>query len=135
MISHCPPSCHLGVRSQRFIHPKVYEYSCANYRAAYRTLYIRANIMTTDKVVEEEESSDMDFLIRLVQVHETFRKAELEALSGVTGVGVEFVEYNDNVRFILILFDRMEKEDTSYILGFPFFPIDIAPFPNIFFSL
>jgi hypothetical protein len=91
--------------------------------------------MTTDKVVEEEESSDMDFLIRLVQVHETFRKAELEALSGVTGVGVEFVEYNDNVRFILILFDRMEKEDTSYILGFPFFPIDIAPFPNIFFSL
>jgi tRNA (guanine10-N2)-methyltransferase len=38
-----------------------------------------------------------EYLIRLVQVHESFRKAEIEALAEVTGVTVEIVKYLEDV--------------------------------------
>lgn len=38
-----------------------------------------------------------EYLVRLVQVHESFRKAELQALADVAGVGIEFVKYNQDV--------------------------------------
>ena len=36
----------------------------------------------------------MEYLIRLVQLHETFRRPEIEALATLTGTDVEFVSYN-----------------------------------------
>lgn len=40
----------------------------------------------------------MEYLIRLVQVHEKFRKAELEALASLHHIKLEFVTYEDGVR-------------------------------------
>lgn len=37
------------------------------------------------------------YLLRLVQVHETFRRAEIEALSLSAGVDVKIVDYSDEV--------------------------------------
>ena len=38
-----------------------------------------------------------EFLVRLVQVHESFRKAELIALAEVAGVEIEIVRYLEDV--------------------------------------
>jgi hypothetical protein len=43
------------------------------------------------------QAMDGLYLIRLVQVHESFRKPELEALALLGGVKLEFVEYSPNV--------------------------------------
>jgi tRNA (guanine10-N2)-methyltransferase len=40
----------------------------------------------------------MEYLIRLIQVHETFRKPELEALATLAQVKLEFVHYDPEVR-------------------------------------
>lgn len=40
----------------------------------------------------------MEYLIRLAQVHETFRKPELEALATLHGIDVQFVYYDEQVR-------------------------------------
>lgn len=39
----------------------------------------------------------MDYLIRLVQVHQTFRRPEIEALATLAGITLEIVYYDDNV--------------------------------------
>ena len=39
----------------------------------------------------------MDYLIRFVQIHETFRKPEIEALAVLTDVDVEFLSYSEDV--------------------------------------
>lgn len=39
----------------------------------------------------------MDFLIRFVQIHETFRKPEIEALAVLADVNVEFIFYSESV--------------------------------------
>ena len=39
----------------------------------------------------------MDFLIRFVQTHETFRKPEVEALAVLANVNVEFIFYSEIV--------------------------------------
>ncbi|KAK7528833.1 RNA methylase family protein [Phyllosticta citriasiana] len=45
----------------------------------------------------------MEYLIRLVQVHESFRKAELEALATLAGLSpLEFVFYEQNTPFCII---------------------------------
>ncbi|KAK7511565.1 RNA methylase family protein [Phyllosticta citriasiana] len=45
----------------------------------------------------------MEYLIRLVQVHESFRKAELEALATLAGLSpLEFVFYEENTPFCII---------------------------------
>ena len=40
----------------------------------------------------------MEFLIRFVQIHETFRKPEIEALAVLANVNVEFLFYSESVR-------------------------------------
>ena len=39
----------------------------------------------------------MEYLIRFVQVHETFRKPEIEALADLAGIDVEFLDYSELV--------------------------------------
>lgn len=39
----------------------------------------------------------MEYLIRFVHVHESFRKAEIEALAELRGVDLEFVQYQSYV--------------------------------------
>lgn len=39
----------------------------------------------------------MEYLIRLIQIHETFRKPELEALAEIANIKMEFVFYSANV--------------------------------------
>jgi len=43
----------------------------------------------------------MEYLVRLIQIHETFRKPELEALAVLVGVDLEIVYYHDSVRRFL----------------------------------
>ena len=40
----------------------------------------------------------MEYLIRLAQMHETFRRPELEALAVLHNVDLEILEYADEVR-------------------------------------
>ena len=40
----------------------------------------------------------MDFLIRFAQIHESFRKPELEAIAQLLGIEVEFIHYECEVR-------------------------------------
>ena len=42
----------------------------------------------------------MNFLIRFVQHHESFRKAEIEALAELTHINIEWIEYSPDVRAI-----------------------------------
>jgi tRNA G10 N-methylase Trm11 len=44
----------------------------------------------------------MEYLVRFAQVHETFRKPELEALAVVANVELEIITYNSDVRLINI---------------------------------
>ena len=37
------------------------------------------------------------YLVRLAQIHESFRKAELHALANLAGVELEIVKYDDDV--------------------------------------
>lgn len=39
----------------------------------------------------------MEYLIRFAQAHESFRKAEIEALAALVGVNVEFLVYTEDV--------------------------------------
>lgn len=41
----------------------------------------------------------MNYLIRFLQVHETFRRPEVEALATLANVRVEFEEYSESVCF------------------------------------
>lgn len=40
-----------------------------------------------------------EYLVRLAQVHESFRRAELLALAELAGVNLEFVSYHEDVCF------------------------------------
>lgn len=40
----------------------------------------------------------MDYLIRFVQIHETFRKPETESLAEMAGIEVEWLSYSEDVR-------------------------------------
>jgi len=53
---------------------------------------------------------DMDYLIRFVQIHETFRKPEVEALAVLADVNVEFLFYSENVR---TKFDSLNSPNLS----------------------
>ncbi|KAF1951480.1 tRNA guanosine-2'-O-methyltransferase [Byssothecium circinans] len=43
-----------------------------------------------------------NYLVRLVQMHESFRKAELQALADVAGVNIEFVKYDEDSPFCVV---------------------------------
>lgn len=38
-----------------------------------------------------------EYLVRLVQMHESFRKAEIQALADIVGVTVDFIKYDEDV--------------------------------------
>ena len=40
----------------------------------------------------------MEYLIRLVQVHELFRRPEIKALAEVAGIKIEIISYSADVR-------------------------------------
>lgn len=42
-----------------------------------------------------------EYIIRLVQKHETFRRPELESLAYLAGIDMQIVDYSDEVRKIL----------------------------------
>lgn len=50
-----------------------------------------------------------DYLVRLVQVHESFRKAELLAVAEIAGVEIEIVEYDDAVSDIILHFNPVTQ--------------------------
>lgn len=39
----------------------------------------------------------MEYLVRFAQLHETFRKPEIEALAIVAGIDLEIIEYDEKV--------------------------------------
>lgn len=49
----------------------------------------------------------MDYLIRLTQTHESFRRAEIEALSSLAGVPCEIVAYGDDSPFCVVRFPNL----------------------------
>ncbi len=44
----------------------------------------------------------MEYLIRFVQMHETFRRPEVQALATLAGINVEFLVYSEYVRSFII---------------------------------
>ena len=44
----------------------------------------------------------MEYLVRFAQTHETFRRPEIEALASLVGVDVEFLFYDQYVRFYFL---------------------------------
>ncbi|KAF1840927.1 tRNA guanosine-2'-O-methyltransferase [Cucurbitaria berberidis CBS 394.84] len=42
------------------------------------------------------------YLIRLAQVHESFRKVELQALADLAGVSLQFIKYDDNSPYCIV---------------------------------
>ncbi|EEQ33452.1 tRNA guanosine-2'-O-methyltransferase TRM11 [Microsporum canis CBS 113480] len=55
----------------------------------------------------------VDYLIRFAQSHESFRKAEIEALASLVGVKIEFLVYHDNTPFCVV---TLENEDAARAL-------------------
>lgn len=41
----------------------------------------------------------MEYMIRFLQVHETFRLAEIEALAALEGINLEVLSYSLSVRY------------------------------------
>lgn len=44
----------------------------------------------------------MEYLVRMAQIHETFRVPELRALARIEGIEMEVVEYDDDVSFFFV---------------------------------
>ena len=55
------------------------------------------------------------YLVRLAQIHESFRKAELHALAELAGVEVEIVSYNDDVGTSQSFMSDIKFPQQSYI--------------------
>lgn len=53
----------------------------------------------------------MDYLIRFIQTHDTFRKPETEALATLNGIKLEWLFYSEDVCHVLeIQCEGQEKE-------------------------
>ncbi len=59
----------------------------------------------------------MEYLIRFVQMHETFRRPEVQALATLAGINVEFLVYSEYVRSFII-----KMCATILLLEFDLFP-------------
>ncbi|KAI7598992.1 RNA methylase family UPF0020 protein, partial [Hortaea werneckii] len=55
----------------------------------------------------------MDYLIRFVQQHETFRRPEIESLADLAGYSLEWLSYSDHSPFAIIRFKQAEITDTA----------------------
>lgn len=59
----------------------------------------------------------MEYLIRFVQMHETFRRPEVQALATLAGINVEFLIYSEYVRSFIT-----KTCATLLLLEFDLFP-------------
>ena len=57
-------------------------------------------------------SFQMDYLIRFVQIHENFRRPEIEALAVVAQTNLELVDYTELVRRFFLIRDGVDEELT-----------------------
>ncbi|KAI1616710.1 NAD-dependent histone deacetylase SIR2 [Exophiala viscosa] len=55
----------------------------------------------------------MDYLIRLTQTHESFRRAEIEALSSLAGITCEIVSYAEESPFCIVRFSGLSGQSTA----------------------
>ncbi|KAK4506855.1 hypothetical protein PRZ48_000588 [Zasmidium cellare] len=55
----------------------------------------------------------MDYLIRFIQMHETFRRPETDALADLNGFKVEWLSYSDDSPFAIIRFPDDIDHDTA----------------------
>ncbi|KAI6824395.1 RNA methylase family UPF0020 protein [Hortaea werneckii] len=55
----------------------------------------------------------MEYLIRFVQQHETFRRPEIESLADLAGYSVEWLSYSDHSPFAIIRFKQQEITDAA----------------------
>ncbi|KAI7241315.1 RNA methylase family UPF0020 protein [Hortaea werneckii] len=55
----------------------------------------------------------MEYLIRFVQQHETFRRPEIESLADLAGYSVEWLSYSDDSPFAIIRFKQAEIPDAA----------------------
>ncbi|RMY96164.1 hypothetical protein D0861_00346 [Hortaea werneckii] len=55
----------------------------------------------------------MDYLIRFVQQHETFRRPEIESLADLAGYSLEWLSYSDHSPFAIIRFKQTEITDAA----------------------
>ncbi|KAL8644171.1 MAG: hypothetical protein Q9226_007900, partial [Calogaya cf. arnoldii] len=58
-------------------------------------------------------TAKMEYLVRFLQVHESFRKAELEAMADLYGINMEFLHYNQYSPHCVI---RLPDEDAARII-------------------
>jgi tRNA G10 N-methylase Trm11 len=58
----------------------------------------------------------MDYMIRFLQVHETFRLAEIEALAALEGINLEVLSYSLSVRVLHALPSQLAKSALVTIL-------------------
>jgi len=72
--------------------------------------------------MSEEPSELREYLIYFAQIHETFRKPELDSLSQLAGVGIEWKEYSDVVSILLARKKRKEKKRGNWLIIFDFSP-------------
>lgn len=60
----------------------------------------------------------MEFLIRFVQIHESFRRPEIEALAALIGIDVEFLVYNECVCLAIVEKHKLKKKTrTAFQFG------------------
>lgn len=79
-----------------------------------------------------------EYLIRCAQLHESFRKAELESLATLAGVDLEFISYDDsvglllNVPFFPFLFQSFSQTSRSraslFLVKKSLIPLSLSPF-------
>ncbi|KAI6809861.1 RNA methylase family UPF0020 protein [Hortaea werneckii] len=55
----------------------------------------------------------MEYLIRFVQQHETFRRPEIESLADLAGYSLEWLSYSDHSPFAIIRFKQAEIPDAA----------------------
>ena len=70
----------------------------------------------------------MDYLVRFAQLHETFRRPELQACATLAGVDIEFITYNE---YVWYPFYQYWKRPNISILYEHWFTT-ITPFPSLF---
>ena len=59
------------------------------------------------------------YLVRLAQAHETFRKVELQALADIAGVPLQFVKYEEDVSSRSL--SRIPPSSPSSVMSSPLF--------------
>lgn len=100
----------LGLLHKKLLKPpqlKTYNMVC---RSNYLFLKDQAGLRRT------EQRLNMDYMIRFIQVHETFRLAEIKALAVLEGINLEIVSYNPNVGYFLLGWNYTYENSVTLLL-------------------